>query len=220
MAAAFEAVLFDLDGTLLNTLEDLADSMNETLAALGLPQHPVEAYRRFVGDGVETLVQRAAPAARRDTGLRAELLAGLREQYAHRWSDKSRPYPGIPELLGALDARGVVKAVFSNKPHEFTLLCVSELLREWRFDAVYGLLNGIPSKPDPTGALRIADELTVPPSGFLYLGDTDTDMKTAIAAGMYPAGALWGFRSADELLAAGARSLVAHPLEVLALLDG
>ncbi len=217
---AFKAVLFDLDGTLLDTLEDLADSMNATLEILGLPGHPVEAYRRFVGKGVENLVQEAAPAARHDLALRAELLTGMREQYAHHWSNKSRPYPGILELLGALDERGVVKTVFSNKPHDFTVLCVTELLRDWRFDAVYGLLDGVPRKPDPTGALRVAAEVAIPPAEFLYLGDTDIDMKTAIGSGMFPVGALWGFRTGDELLASGAERLVAHPLEVLELLAG
>ena len=93
--------------------------------------------------------------------------------------------------------------------------CVDELLPKWRFDAVYGLLSETPRKPDPAGALRIAAELGIPPAGFLYLGDTDTDMKTANAAGMYPVGALWGFRTGDELVAHGARDLVEHPLQVL-----
>jgi phosphoglycolate phosphatase len=215
---AFQAVVFDLDGTLLDTLEDLADSMNHTLSALGLPAHPVDAYRRFVGDGVRDLVRRSAPSAADDRDLATKILLGLRDEYRKRWADKSRPYPGIPGLLDELVARGLPMAVLSNKPHEFTELCVTRLLSRWRFDAVIGLDDGTPRKPDPAGALRIARRLGLEPAAFLYLGDTDTDMKTAAAAGMYAVGVSWGFRDADELRDNGARTIIDHPAELLPLL--
>jgi phosphoglycolate phosphatase len=213
----FEAVLFDLDGTLLNTLEDLADSMNHALVQVGLPQHPVEAYRLFVGDGVESLAVRAAPQAAADPDLLQNILIEMRSEYSKRWDAKSRPYPGIGELLDALTARGIKKAVFSNKPHDFTELCVSKLLGQWQFDAVRGVSPRTPRKPDPRAALDIAQNLRIDPSAFAYLGDTDTDMRTATGANMYAIGVLWGFRHADELLSNGARALISHPLELFSL---
>jgi phosphoglycolate phosphatase len=210
-----KAVIFDLDGTLLDTLEDLADSTNAALAAMGLPQHPLEAYKLFVGDGLENLARRVMGPHADDA---AELARGIelaRREYACRWADKSRPYPGIPELLDGLTARKIPMAVFSNKPDEFTQLCVNKLLPAWRFAAVQGATAELPKKPDPAGALAIAEKLGIAPADFLYLGDTNTDMRTAVAAGMYPVGALWGFRTAEELLETGAAVVAKSPVEVL-----
>ncbi len=216
----FRAVLFDLDGTLLDTLDDLADSANAALRRLGLPEHPVEPFKRFIGDGVEALARRAIPPERCDAETLARCAELVREEYGRRWDAKTRPYPGIPELLDALSARGLGMAVLSNKPHEFTRLCVERLLPRWRFAAVVGAGGSLPRKPDPTGAQHIAATLAVEPAEILYLGDTNTDMQTAVAAGMYPVGALWGFRTADELLESGARALVERPMDVLALVGG
>lgn len=216
---AFRAVLFDLDGTLLDTLEDLADSLNCVLSTLGLPQHPVAAYKTFVGDGVENLVIRAAPQTERDQELRQRLVSGMRSEYGKRWACKTRPYPGIVELLDNLASRQLKMAVLSNKPQEFTELCVNQFLSGWRFSEVRGLDTHTPRKPDPTAALAIAQRLGVEPTNFVYLGDTDTDMRTATAALMYPVGVLWGFREADELLANGAQTLLNHPLDLLRCLD-
>ncbi|MDP6439810.1 MAG: HAD family hydrolase [Candidatus Brocadiia bacterium] len=216
----FDAVVFDLDGTLLDTIEDLADSMNAVLESLGCPAHGVDAYKRFVGDGVVELVRRALPAERRDDATVKHGEKALPEEYARRWADKTRPYEGVPELLDALTKRGVIMAVLSNKIDEFTRLCVGRLLPDWKFAAVVGAGPDVPLKPDPTGALEVARRLGVPPEGFLYLGDTDTDMQTAARAGMYAVGALWGFRTAEELEGAGARALAATPMDVYALLDG
>jgi phosphoglycolate phosphatase len=216
----FRAVVFDLDGTLLDTLEDLADSMNAALRGLGLPEHPVDAYKMFVGDGIEKLVMRAAPEAREDGALRRRALEGMRDQYSRRWADKSRPYRGVPELLDALTARGVPLTVLSNKPRVFTEQCVESLLHRWSFHPVLGVDEETPRKPDPGGALRIAGELGLDPGHFLYLGDTGTDMRTAGAAGMYAVGALWGFRGAEELRQQGARTLIQRPQQLLEVLDG
>jgi phosphoglycolate phosphatase len=215
----FRAVLFDLDGTLLDTLDDLADSTNSALAELGLPSHPAESYKRFVGDGIEALIRRAVPDDRRDPSTLIKCLGLMREQYAARWADKTRPYDGIPELLDALTARGVRMAVFSNKPDEFTRLCVERLLAGWHFEAVLGARRELPRKPDPTGAVQIAQSLQVEAAKVVYLGDTGTDMQTAVAAGMFPVGALWGFRAGDELTAAGARTLIESPADLLPLLE-
>lgn len=213
-----EAVIFDLDGTLLDTLEDLADSMNSVLGRHGFPVHDVQAYKYFVGEGMELLVRRALPQDRCDQAMVARCHAEMREEYGRRWADKTRPYEGIPELLDGVRARGVSMAVLSNKPDDFTRLTVSRLLPGWRFERVLGLRPSSPRKPDPWGALLITREIGIPPEEFLYLGDTGTDMETARAAGMLPVGALWGFRTAGELLSNGAAKLISHPLELLELL--
>ncbi len=210
-----KAIVFDLDGTLLDTLADLADSTNAALAEMGLPQHPVEAYRYFVGDGLENLVKRTIGPRANDPEAVARGVEFARQEYARRWADKSKPYPGIPELLDQLTASGIPMAVFSNKPDEFTQLCVKRLLPSWRFAAVLGATAELPRKPDPSGAFAVAAKLGVAPADVLYLGDTNTDMQTAVAAGMYPVGALWGFRTADELREAGAAVLVESPIDVL-----
>lgn len=211
----YKAVLFDLDGTLLDTLEDLADATNAALAKLGLPGHPLEAYKQFVGDGLENLVRRAMPQGRLDEMLLARGIELARHEYAGRWAEKSRPYAGIPDLLDGLGRRGLPMAVLSNKPDEFTRLCVTRLLAGWHFAAVQGARPDLPRKPDPHGALAIAAYMGIVPGEILYLGDTNTDMQTAVAAGMFPVGALWGFRTAGELLAAGAAALARTPTDVL-----
>jgi phosphoglycolate phosphatase len=210
-----DAVLFDLDGTLLDSLEDLADSMNEVLRRAGFPVHPTAAYRYFVGDGMEMLVRRALPADRSDEATVQACLAAMREEYGRRYAVKSRPYPGVPELLDALAARGVRTAVFTNKPQEAAVQMVAELLGRWRFEQVLGPGPGVPRKPDPSGALEVARRMGFDPGRFLYLGDTATDMLTARGAGMRPVGALWGFRTREELEAAGAEVLLEAPPELL-----
>jgi phosphoglycolate phosphatase len=214
----YRAVLLDLDGTLLDTLEDIADSVNCVLDRIGFRRHSIEAYKRFVGDGVQDLASRALPEGERDPVRVGKVVAAIREEYSKRWAEKTRPYEGIPELLDALTASGIKMAVWSNKPDDTTRLMVSRLLPRWRFEAVMGAQSAIPKKPDPTGATEIAKRLHIPPGEFLYLGDGDTDMKAASAAGMYPVGALWGFRSRDELLASGAKRLISHPMDLMKLL--
>lgn len=213
------AVLFDLDGTLLDTLADVAHATNAALAQLGFPGHPVEAYKYFIGDGMEQLARRAMGPGPHDPGLVSRCVEGIRQEYARRWDNKTRPYPGVPELLDELAARHTPMAVLSNKPQEFTQLCVERLLGRWHFGAVVGAGDQFPRKPNPGAARHIARTLGLPPERIVYLGDTNTDMQTALAAGMFPVGALWGFRSADELRTSGARALLAQPLELLAFLE-
>lgn len=214
-----QAVIFDLDGTLIDSLQDIADSMNAVLRALGLPAHPTDAYRMFVGDGVEWLVRRALPDAHRSPDEVREITARVVEEYSRRWKATTRPYAGIPELLDELTARGIRLAILSNKPHAATRAAVEEFLSPWRFEAVQGAESGFPRKPDPAGALAIAQAMHLSVEAFAYLGDTDTDMRTATAAGMFPFGVLWGFRDAENLRSAGARTLLEHPLDLLPLLD-
>ncbi len=176
-------------------------------------------YRYFVGDGARNLLLRALPESYRAAPTVEALLEEFRADYARNWRVKTRPYPGIPEMLRALQAKRIGMAVLSNKPDEETRKCVSALLPKWRFDLVRGHLDGVPLKPDPSSALSVAKELGIAPSSFLYLGDTNVDMQTAVGAGMYPVGALWGFRTREELIESGAKALVAHPMELLQLLE-
>jgi phosphoglycolate phosphatase len=211
-------VLFDLDGTLVDSLTDLADSMNRVLTRQGLPAHPVQAYRYFVGDGIIKLVQRALPAGAQHQDLVQDCAQKMREEYAAHWADTTRPYPGIAELLDALTSRRIPMTILSNKPDELTQKVVRTLLPNWHFAAVAGARETIARKPDPAGALRIAKLLGREPADFLYLGDTNTDMQTARAARMFAIGALWGFRTADELKENGAQALLSVPIELCPLL--
>ncbi len=213
-----KCVLFDLDGTLVDSLTDLAVSMNLVLTSQGLPPHPVQAYRYFVGDGITKLVTRALPADAQQQDLIQDCVQKMRQEYALHWADTTRPYPGIAELLDTLAGRGIQMAILSNKPDELTQEVVRKLLPSWHFAAVAGAKETFPRKPDPTGALRIADLLHLEPADFLYLGDTNTDMQTARAARMFAIGALWGFRTADELKKNGAQALLAAPMELCPLL--
>ena len=196
----YRAVLFDLDGTLLDTLQDIADSTNKALAQMGFPPHPTEAYKQFVGEGRDVLALRSLPEPNRGPATAARLASLIDDDYTGRWQAYTRPYEGIPELLDALTARGVKMAVLSNKSHTFVELMVGKLLSRWRFDAVQGAMEGLPRKPDPAGAIRVARELKINPPEFLYIGDSGIDMKTANAAGMFAVGALWGFRDRKSVV--------------------
>ena len=216
MGGQLAGALFDLDGTLLDTLEDLADSTNRCLAALGLPGHPVEAYRYFVGDGIAALSRRALPAERRDPATVEALKELFNQDYTGHWADQTQPYEGIAGLLDALSARSRPMAVLSNKPHAFTVEMVRHFLGSWRFAAVFGARDSHPRKPDPAAALEISAEMGLAPAQVLYAGDTRTDMETARNAGMFAVGVLWGFRPRAELEESGAQALVSRPAQLLA----
>ncbi|MFC1671664.1 HAD family hydrolase [Planctomycetota bacterium] len=213
-----KAIIFDLDGTLLDTIQDLADSMNAVLQRLGYPTHPIEAHKIFVGDGLEPYVRQSLPAGADDEIVRRGMEMEQQE-YGARWADTTRPYDGIPEMLSALDDMGIPKSVLSNKPDAFTQLTVGKLLPDWTFDIVRGVVPDVPKKPDPTGALEIARSFDVVPEEVLFLGDSNTDMLTAIAAGMYPVGAVWGFRTPEELNKNGAKALANHPSDVIKIIS-
>ncbi len=210
-----KAVIFDLDGTLLDTIGDIADSMNDVLLRSGYPAHDRREYLSFVGDGMDVLVRRALPEDSRTDAVASELVAGMREEYARRWRDTSRPFSGIPELLDALTDRGLSMAVLSNKLESFTRDMVEALLGSWRFSPVKGLNIGSPRKPDPAAALEIARNLGVEPGQIMFVGDSGIDMETAVRSGMLPVGVLWGYQSAGQLLDKGAAILLEHPLDLL-----
>ena len=211
------AVIFDLDGTLLDTIDDLADAMNSALVANGLPMRPdVQEHKQMVGDGVARYVVRAMPAEKRgDEELAARVTADYRAAYAAGWRNKTRPYEGIVDLLAALRQRGLRLAVLSNKPDDTTRAMVGAFLGMAAFALIGGARDGVPLKPDPASALAMAEEMGLPPGEIAYVGDTATDMKTARSADMLAIGALWGFRDRQELLGAGAAVLAETPADVL-----
>jgi len=212
---SFKAVIFDLDGTLLDTLDDLADSANRVLAGCGYPVHPVESYRYFVGDGLQILIERILPESDRTPEVIQRVAAVFKNDYSCNWHVKSTMYEGIDVMLDGMVQAGLQLSILSNKPHEFTRLCVEQMLGAWTFEPLLGACPNVPKKPDPAGAIEIAGRLQLDPAEILYLGDTATDMKAAIGAGMYPVGALWGFRTADELKQSGAAQLISSPPQLL-----
>lgn len=210
------AVLFDLDGTLVDSLGDIATAMNHALQQHGLPPHPEAAYLRFVGEGVAKLAERATGGAA--PALQGQVLATYHAYYDAHLFDRTYAYPGVEAALAELAADGVRLGVLSNKSDDFVKRLAARLLPGVTFTAVYGERPGIPRKPDPTAALALAAELGVAPEACGFVGDTSVDMDTAKAAGMYGVGVTWGFRTAEELHAHGARAVVSSAGELLAAL--
>ena len=215
----FEGVIFDLDGTLADTLEDLADSMNRVLTSQGFPVHSYDAYRYFIGKGVKNLVAETLPQEKRSEEYVARCYDLIVADYRKNYLVKTRLYDGIADLVGRLKGHGIKLAVFSNKPDDLTKRIVEALAGTQNFEMVLGAQAGMPIKPDPAGALFISTHLGIAPGSILYLGDTDIDMMTANNAGMFAVGALWGFRTKEELLESGARAVISHPHELLEIAD-
>lgn len=214
----FKAVIFDLDGTLLDTLEDLADSMNSVLRSLDLPLHSTGEYRYMVGRGIRNLVTMALPSSARDEETISKCYGLMFEEYGSRWDIKTHPYPGIPGLLDSLAEKNIRTAILSNKTDKITQLVVRKYLPKWKFEVVFGERPGVPRKPDPAALFEIMEIMSLSAEDIICLGDSGSDMEAAIKAGMYPAGALWGFRDAEELLSCGARTLIGSPGELLDIL--
>jgi phosphoglycolate phosphatase len=211
----YSAVIFDMDGTLLDTLEDLGSSMNRVLERSGYPTHPIEAYKYFVGDGMRNLVVRVLPqAARREEAIE-RLQRQMGEEYGAHWADQTSLYPGIGALLDELVHRKMRRAILSNKPHRFTTVMAERYFGKWRFDPVFGARDGVPPKPDPVAALETCRLWDLDPAGVLYAGDTNTDMQTARRGGMFALGVLWGFRTRRELEENGAHSVICTPEQML-----
>ncbi len=215
------AVLFDLDGTLLDTIEDLAACMNAALQAQGLVAKPLEQHKLMVGDGVANYILRALGEEHaKDANLVARVRTKYRECYTNHWADFTRPYDGIEDMLDELLRHEIALAVLSNKPDDFTKKMVRHFFPAVPFATTQGATEGSPLKPDPQSALQIARLLDIDAQDFVYLGDTATDIKTARAAGMLAVGALWGFRGRQELQEAGAQALIEKPAELLPVVLG
>ena len=212
-----KAAIFDLDGTLLNTIDDLADAGNYALTQNGFRPHPVGPYKFFVGDGIFNLIRRALPEGSRDEATILRVKRDFDEYYAAHSQDKTKPYDGIVDALRELKEKGVRIAIFSNKPHEHTIPVVAHYLPGIA-EPIFGQREGVPVKPDPATVFEILDIWGLPKQDVCYIGDTGTDMRTGKSAGLFTIGVLWGFRTKEELEENGADILITHPNELIKLM--
>ena len=211
----YRAAIFDLDGTLTDTLADLHDSVNEMLAHYNFPLRTIDEVRRFVGNGARKLIERALPADK--INLVDDALAYYDACYARNCLNKVKPYAGIPELLTALEAKKIPLGICTNKQHFAAIDVAEKILAPIKFSAVSGDEPNQPRKPDPTRALRIAEKFSVAPEEIAYFGDTAVDIQTARNAGFLPVGVTWGFRPRSDLV--GAKIIVDTPQEILELIN-
>ena len=208
------SIIFDLDGTLLDTLHDIAATANTVLAHHGFPVHAEQEYKRFVGDGLYVLMQRITPAGTEETFLQSccQLFSQV---YAKTWENNCQPYEGIEDMLAAVKSQGLSMSVLSNKPHVFTKLFIDRYFPGKSFTCVYGQREGFAKKPDPSVALEIAKRQKVRPEDCLFVGDTGIDIQTGKASGMTTVGVSWGFRSAGELEKEHPDIIINNPMELL-----
>jgi len=210
----YKGIIFDLDGTLVNSLEDLADSMNSVLKSYDYPIHSYEAYKNFIGSGIKSLVSKALPEASVNEELIETCFNSMIEIYRVNCTHKTKPYNGIIELLDQLISRNIKLGVLSNKSDEFTKKIVASIFPDY-FEYVVGLSTKTPKKPNPFGALEISKNLGLKPEQLIFVGDTEIDMETANNAKMFSVGVLWGFRSKEKLISAGAKMVISNPLDLL-----
>lgn len=215
----YQTVIFDLDGTLLNTLEDLADAGNWVCRRNGWPEHSLEEYRTMVGHGLSNLVQRFSPEGCRSPLLLVNTLAQFSQYYGAHNMDKTLPYPGMPELAGTLRDRGLQLAVYSNKADDFSRQIVEHFF-PGVFALVRGKVRGVPVKPDPAGVRQVLAELGADPARTLFVGDSSVDVETAHNAVLPVCGVTWGFRSRESLETAGADFLADTPEQLAAVILG
>jgi len=212
-------VIFDMDGTLLNTLDDLADSCNHILRQYGYPAHPVAAYKYFVGDGIRTLIARTVP---NEALQKPELLHSIETDFLAYYTlhkiDKTAPYEGIIPVLNQLQSKNVQIAVASNKIHREIAPLLDYYFPSIKFAAAMGQKPEVPTKPNPDVVYEILAQTQIKKEETLYVGDTAVDMKTGKSAGIYTIGVLWGFRAEKELIENGADELIQNPEDLLPLI--
>jgi phosphoglycolate phosphatase len=208
-------IIFDLDGTLLDTIADLAEGANYALSVLGYPTHDSSTIRSFVGNGINKLLERALPKEEQTPENVLRMREVFLPYYDEHNADLTSPYPGIPELLATLQQRGMMLAVASNKYQSATEKLVAHFFPSTRFIKVFGQRTDVPIKPDPAALITLMDELGVSPEECLYIGDTATDMQTGRGAGAKTVGVLWGFRNRAELTESGGEILIEHPRQLL-----
>lgn len=212
-----QLVIFDLDGTLLNTIADLGAAANHALVQCGFPTHPISAYPRFVGSGIARLLERVLPESARTPERAVTMRRYFTKYYNAHMADQTVPYAGIPELLSDLTARGIKVAVASNKYQSAVEELITHYFPQITFAAVEGQKEGVPVKPDPSIVFEILGKVPTPKSDVLYVGDSGIDMETARRACVESAGVTWGFRPVAELRAAYADHIVETPESLLRL---
>lgn len=214
----FKAIIFDLDGTLVNSLEDIANSMNGVLQKRNLQVHETENYKTFIGNGLRNLVSTTLPEAQRDDAVIQLCLDEMLAHYSENCLVKTQLYEGIPALLDELVKRGIKLAIFSNKKDELTKKIAAQLLNKWPFEVVVGMTTEERRKPSPEVPIEIANKLGLQPGEIIFAGDSGVDMQTAVNSGMYAAGVTWGFRTAEELTKNGADVLIHYPADFFNIL--
>ncbi len=218
MKMKYPAVIFDLDGTLVDSIEDLADSLNKVLKNNNLPTHHVDIYKKLVGSGIKKLVHDAMPQEHQNTPLQQKCTQAMFEVYQTNCMNKTKPYPGIIELLDVLDKKGIKYAVLSNKADEFSKKIVASLFPQRNFASVIGVTDEASKKPAPKNALKISQDLGYKAEEIVFVGDSGIDMQTANNAGMCAVGALWGFKSKEELNENKACYTIEYPTDLLKIL--
>ena len=216
----FSSLIFDLDGTLLDTVDDIGTAANTVLEELGYPSHPLPAFQKFVGSGVAVLFRRAIP---RDNPSQNEIehcVARFQQVYASCWNHASKPYEGILEFLEKLSISRCKLAILSNKPDVFTKKCVSHYFSSYDFDPVFGQRSNVARKPDPQAVWEIMQQHQSSPEHTIFVGDSEIDVQTAQNAGVFSVGVGWGYRGSEVLLAQGVDLIVEHPSDLTAFLDG
>lgn len=211
-----KAIIFDLDGTLIDSLKDIAISANLVLKEFNLPIHNLVEYKNFVGGGASVLVNNCVPKNSSEE-LKAKVLNRFKEIYDQEHHLNTKPYDGIYEVLEQLTKENIKIGILSNKPHYFTCKYVEEFFSDYNFLEVHGQKENIPKKPDPRVALEIAEAFNIQPKDIFFVGDSDVDIKTAINSKMIPVGVKWGFRGPKELIDNGAKYIVNTPKEILEL---
>lgn len=204
-------VIFDLDGTLLNTIDDLAHAANHALTECGFPIHDVASYPFFVGNGVGRLLERVLPMDHRNTATVGRLREIFQEYYDHHLYDYTRPYPGIEDLLANLAAKGVKFAVASNKYQSATSALIAHFFPRLPFESVHGMRPGVPAKPDPSIVFGVLRDIATPKADVIYVGDSGVDMETARRACVESVGVTWGFRPIGELRQFYAEHIITSP---------
>lgn len=215
MTKVLKGIIFDLDGTLLDSVADIANANNKVLEKHGLPTHSVNDYLGFIGNGARRLVQLALPPelAEKEKAVDA-FLEEYKVSYKENIVDESKLFEGIPELLDWLHEEKIPIAINTNKPHDQTLLIASKLLKAFHFDIILGQMDEYPKKPAPAGALHIASKLELDPAEVLFVGDSAVDVKTAQNAGMQLLGVSWGYAKENELEQAGCENIVDSAAEL------
>ena len=209
----YKAAIFDLDGTLLDTLADLADAMNDALKQAGFPTHPIDSYKLMIGKGVNNLVRHALPRGRQD--LIEKTLRAMRDNYEKNATRKTKMYPGMRETLLKLHRSGIKLAVLTNKDQTFAIKIVEHYFGKNMFELIWGAMPGRPIKPDPEALIQLLDKFKAGPAETVFVGDSGVDIDVARAAGVYSVGVSWGFRDKKELLEHYAGSIIDTPAELL-----